>query len=279
MADQRTKLREELSHLIYEGNLLLLRLGAAEGSPAQSAAFKKVLQALDEDSEYHGSGKPAGSKRKLKTHDFGDEYQLWYSPSLKVVEHLLPDRYDEFRNLYRSERRKTLDVETYGIADYIAGISVSRLGQPLFDTAHVTLSKLKQQIAILTSAESRLDSLLANITGVLEAGLLDSELAAARDLLVSRHLRSAGIVAGVVLERHLQTVLKAHNIVLRKKPTLANLNDALRGAEVYDVPQWRRVQHLTDVRNLCGHNAEREPQAEEVEDLVNGVEKVIKLVF
>lgn len=196
-----------------------------------------------------------------------------------MVEQLLPDRYGEFRDLYRFERRKTIDVENYGIADYIAGLSITRYGERAFDPFTVAASRLEQQIAIVASAACRLDSILADITGVLEASLFDDELVAARSLLKARHLRSAGIIAGVILERHLQRVLANHSVSLRKKPTLATLNDALRAADIYDVPQWRRLQHLADIRNLCGHSGDRAPTAEEVEDLIEGVGKAIKSIF
>lgn len=74
-------------------------------------------------------------------------------------------------------------------------------------------------------------------------------------------------------------MISDHKVTFRKKAMLSNLNEALKDAGVYDVPQWRRIQHLTDVRNLCGHKAEREPKREEVEDLVNETAKIVKTLF
>jgi hypothetical protein len=48
---------------------------------------------------------------------------------------------------------------------------------------------------------------------------------------------------------------------------------------VTTVPQWRFIQHLGDIRNLCDHAKEREPTKEEIEDLVAGTEKVLKTIF
>jgi hypothetical protein len=115
--------------------------------------------------------------------------------------------------------------------------------------------------------------------GLSRRDLLDDELATARELLKAKHLRAAGIVAGVVLERHLKRLITNHGVTFRKVPQIASLNDALKAAEVYDVPQWRRIQHLADVRNLCGHDGEREPTKDEVNELISGVDKVTKTVF
>jgi len=57
------------------------------------------------------------------------------------------------------------------------------------------------------------------------------------------------------------------------------LNDALKEASVIDVPMWRLMQRLGDLRNLCGHQKEREPTKDEVFDLVEGCAKVTKSVY
>jgi hypothetical protein len=53
----------------------------------------------------------------------------------------------------------------------------------------------------------------------------------------------------------------------------------LKDGGVIDIPQWRRIQHLADVRNLCGHSKDREPAAGEVEEMIAGVTKLTKSLF
>jgi hypothetical protein len=45
----------------------------------------------------------------------------------------------------------------------------------------------------------------------------------------------------------------------KKEPTISDLNDALKGANVIDTPDWRFIQNLADLRNLCDHNKTTEP--------------------
>ena len=93
-------------------------------------------------------------------------------------------------------------------------------------------------------------------------------------------LLAAGALAGVVLERHLAEVCNNHQIpVTKKAPTIFDLNEALKAANVTDVPEWRYIQHLADIRNLCDHNRKAEPTPAQVEDLIAGVAKVIKTLF
>ena len=133
---------------------------------------------------------------------------------------------------------------------------------------------------ILKSAEKRIESSLFDIKQLVQADLFDSELGATTELLKNKFVRAAGAVAGVVLEKHLGQVCRNHNVKLSKKdPAVADLNDALKNDDVIDTPQWRAIQHLRDVRNLCDHNKKREPSSDEVTDLIAGVGKLTKTLF
>jgi hypothetical protein len=261
----REAIKAEIEQLVKTGDLLRRREIIATASPDDRKQIDTYLADNPERDEL------------LKEPNFGSEYQAWYSQALPVVEQLLPDRYAEFRALYKDERRKTLDIETFGVADYIGGYS------PTNFRSNTSLNRastcLSQQVAIVGTAKARLDSVLADIGRALYAEILDDEIDEARALLRDGHIRSAGVIAGVALEGHLKKLIKDHKVSFRKKAQLSNLNEALKDAGVYDIPQWRRIQHLTDVRNLCGHKNEREPKREEVDDLIAETAKVIKTLF
>ena len=84
----------------------------------------------------------------------------------------------------------------------------------------------------------------------------------------------------MVLEKHLAQVCENHSIAIKKKePTIGELNDALKNSGTIDVPDWRFIQRLGDLRNLCDHNKNREPKKEEIGELIDGVEKIMKTLF
>lgn len=244
-------IRSELNELVDEGIALLLSF-----SPDQLARANKERE------------KPF---RKV---DFKVGYQDWYTKALATTETLLPNRVGDFRSLYQMERRKGVDVETYGIADYLVGLSLVQ-----HKSVELVSAKFTQQLQILQSCFAKLDSALLNLRQLVHADFLDSELDEARTLAKSGFLRAAGALAGVALEKHLGLILSIRKIPLRKKePTIAELNDALKTSDVYDVPTWRFVSRLADIRNLCDHNKQREPSKDEVTELVDGVEKIAKSV-
>ena len=209
--------------------------------------------------------------------EFGTVYQGWYSRAYKVVQYLAPERLEEFTYYYLIDpKRKSFSSTTYAIQDYIRGVVPS---ESQWDPYYVVRIRIINQVQILGSLSARIDSVLQDITGHLFAELQDSELTVAAQLK-KVNLRAAGAIAGVVLERHLQRATQNHSIPIRKKsPTIADLNDPLKQAEVYSVPMWRKIQLLADIRNLCVHQKDKEPTAEEVDDLISGVNSVIKSVF
>lgn len=136
------------------------------------------------------------------------------------------------------------------------------------------------QLFILNSAVKVIDSRISDIEGVLQANLFESELEAAEELRKKKHLRAAGVLAGVTLEAHLEKVFTNHNLKTRKKsPTISDFNDGLKQAGVLDVPTWRLIQRLTDIRNLCAHPKDREPRDDEIQDIIIGTKKLIAEVF
>jgi hypothetical protein len=204
--------------------------------------------------------------RELKKKDdsqFRSIYQIWYTRALPIVQQLLPERMNEFVNLYQAWIQHFLLDDTSDL-----------------HTKRHAYNQFVQQYRILESAQTRLDDTLTNIQGLVQAEVLDNELDAATELWRAGHIRSAGTIAGVVLERHLAKVCSSRNLTSRKKnPTISDWNGILKDNNVYDIPAWRGIQRLTDIRNLCTHPKDRDPTKEEVDELISGVERITKTIF
>ena len=214
--------------------------------------------------------------------EFRSEYQIWYSEALALIKQVLPDRLEDFASYYEYPRvRKEVTSENYRIRDYLQGLQVTRGWQKEIVVDHSTaIPVFVQQLSIVDAAKTILDSALANLTSILQADLFDSEVDSARALATSGFLRAAGAVCGVVLEKHLKQVSITHAIAIRKKrPTISDYNQALKDNNVIDLAQWRRVQLLADIRNTCDHAREKEPTAEDIDDLISGTNKVLKTIF
>jgi hypothetical protein len=191
----------------------------------------------------------------------------------------LPDRATDFVGLYQKPKsRKSIQYGNYVMQDYLQGLQATYLGDVKVD-ASAAIPQFRQQLAILKAARTRFDSTLFEIRQLVQADLFDTEIAAARELLKGKFLRAAGAVGGVVLEKHLRQVCDDHAIkVVKKAPGITDLNELLKANGVIEVPQWRHISMLGDIRNLCVHNKQKEPTAEQVVDLIDGTDKVIKTI-
>ncbi len=260
MASKFELLKSDLASLVERGELLYYAMGARAG---------KLPEEVEKHLEMRGVTLPT----------FALEYDMWYSEALRVVKQVIPDRTDDFIKQYKHEKRKQVDFLSYGIADYLLGLRTTR-GDSVVADQDAAIPKMQVQLTILKSAQKRFESALFDIHEVLQADLFDSELEAARQLAKNGFYRAGGAVAGVVLEKHLGHVCGEHGLKSRKAhPSISDYDKLLKEAEVIDVPMWRFIQHLADIRNLCDHDKGREPTENDVLELAKGVEKVIKTVF
>lgn len=239
-----------------------------------------TIRALEEQDE------PDENLKKLEKgvkNSFEKEYQRWYTEAHAVVRQIIPERRQEFEDLYRGDsRRKAVNATTFTIQDWLTGVrsSTNYTGAKYFNDFAIVSMKFKTQLEVLRSANSRFETSLFDINQILQADLFDSELDAAKELLKNGFLRGAGAIAGVVLERHLAQVCTNHQLTTRKKnPSISDWNDMLKNNGVIDVPTWRFIQRLGDLRNLCDHNKDRDPTKEEVSELIDGAEKAAKTLF
>jgi hypothetical protein len=269
MTSNIDRLKKDLSNLVKLGE----HLEIAMQYECDAAAFKLIIKKQLGD-------KADGFIKDLP--DFKVEYQRWYSEAISLLKQLLPDRLADFiRHYEKPKGRKDITYENYRIEDYMQGLTVTRgYAKEKVVGASAAIPQFQQQLAMLKAAGARFESSLFEMRQLVQADLLDSELEAAEVLAKHRFVRAAGALAGVVLEKHLAQVCQDRTLPTGKKnPTISEFNETLRAAGAIDVPQWRFIQHLADIRNLCDHGRTPEPTSSQVEDLLAGVKKITKTVF
>lgn len=267
MPSNITRFEADLEALIKSGNQLEQAMIYECDRGAYKTAAKK---AVGDGAEEHIKAIPS----------FRAEYQSWYSESLVLLKQLLPGRQADFIRHYEKPRtRKSIDYENYRIEDYLQRLQVTRAGEVVVDRS-AAFPHFQQQLAIVKACKARFKSSLFEIRQLVQADLLDSEIESAEILAKHKFTRAAGAVAGVVLERHLGQVCIDHNISTGKKnPSISDFSEALKSASVIDLPQWRFIQHLADIRNLCDHSRKPEPTVDQVEDLLQGAKKITKTIY
>ena len=179
---------------------------------------------------------------------------------------------EEFLDQYRPDpRRKDLNALNYKLQDYFQGLSGRN-----FESVGRFSANFQHQITIAESIFETFDQRLANVEAVVQGDLFLHELEAAEELVSKGYRRAAGALAGVTLEAHLRKICKDREIKFTKKTlTISDYNDLLKNENFVDMPTWRLIQRLGDIRNLSTHAKDREPTKDEVVDLISGTRKLI----
>ena len=199
-------------------------------------------------------------KKKL-SEKFKLDYQDWYSSCCALLErNYNKERTSEFKSEYEK------NIKTILSTNYITQ-----------DAEYEFIDSFKHQASILNALPLYLEHRLSVIELTVASILMDDELLEAEYLLKKGFIRAAGALAGVVLERHLKMRCDKNEPKLKypKNATISQLSDILKGNNLLDIPEWRKIQYLGDIRNKCDHDKKVEPKKEEVADLISKVKEMI----
>lgn len=213
---------------------------------------------------------------------FAHAYQPWYGTAQAVIRRFLPGRLADFTALYEPvKNRREIRPDNYVIEDYLKNVVITAgFDKKVVAWPGDAIPVFQQQMNILNSAADCLENRLFDIDRLLQSELLDAELNAARELAKNKFLRSAGAICGVVLIRHFERLRIYHQLKLSKKnPTIKDYNELFKANETYAFAEWRFISYLYDLWSLCCRNKKEMPTAEEVDNLIAGVDKVIKTLF
>lgn len=200
-------------------------------------------------------------KRKMIPLEFKEEYQNYYSSCCALLEkNYNTDRTREFKEIYEKHIVPILSSK------YIAQNS----GYHLLDT-------LENQILILKALPDYVRQRAPTIEFTIAFILMEDELLEAEHLLKKGHIRAAGAISGVVLERQLKMRCDKNDpkIKYSKKASIGKLNDLLKSNNIIDQVEWRKIQYLGDIRNKCDHDHKSAPKAEDVEDMISKVKEIV----
>ena len=270
--DTKSRFAEDLDRLVERGEFLDFAI-QYECDPK---GFRKMV------SQSIGSEKVGQLLKKLPM--FKQDYQAWYSESLALIRQVLPDRLADFKSYFECTRtRKDITFHNYMIRDYLQGLQITRgasLNSEILVDGSAAIPEFRQQLSIVKAARGTLESSLLNLTTILQADLFDSEIESAKALAKAGYFRAAGAVCGVIIEKHLKQICTNHGLKSKKRnPTISDFNQLLKDEDIISVPDWRFIQHLTDIRNVCDHAKGKEPSKQEIDGLLAGTTKVLKTIF
>jgi hypothetical protein len=227
-------IRKRVSDLVADGELLLGALGEMRRFPY----------------EYHSDERATIARDSIK------HYNAWYVAANPLVKHNLPEMILGFEISYIEASNEAKKITGTYWRDHLEG----------FERTAAT------QLGILRGVVGGLESRALALRGLVAREIHESEMAVARELLRHQYLREAGVVAGVVLEGHLRHLCEKGGKPTGPKDTIKALNDRLR-KDYPDPYQASKIDWMGDIRNLCAHKGQKDPDATQVEHMMNALQE------
>ena len=200
-------------------------------------------------------------------------YQRWYTPSLALVDVLMPERRPEFESYYR--RPDGTVSPTPCISDILASPPLAgerRAGlAEIFDPAtprFIFSHLLSLQLAILGSAETVLPLGLGRLESIVTAGILDAELRSAADLLACGRRRAAAALAGAIVEQCLLALTRRQGLTLVRPLSTARLVKSMRKAGSLKGARYREALRLARLADRCRAAKGPAPSRKQVRRLI-----------
>ena len=252
------QIRDELKKLINETDIL--QLSFIDSLLDKSSLPEDVKKVIEE------------KKSTLYGIFFVEKYQEWYTKSRQLIKLFLNDRLVEFDNLYLPDsKRKEVNILNYTIFDAFRGIrSAGGRYSPI-----TAFEKLKNQVYILKSLGSLLESKLDDVKGLIEFNFYNKEIDAAQHLCDKGYLRSSGALCGVIIEEHLISLLNKSNIPITKEHCIHDYGQLLHSNDLIDLTKFKYLIYLSDIRNKCDHKKNEEPTKDEISKLISGTKEVL----
>lgn len=151
---------------------------------------------------------------------FSGLYLGWYSEASGLIRQLAPGRSAEFDRLYRPERRRRLDYETYVIEDYLLGVSLHGGFGRLDAMRAIAARRFHLQLLLLKSLQPAMRLGLEDLRRELGHELTTELMNQARQAIAADKGELAVHLSMTALRLRLKSILDRHKI---KQPRTASL--------------------------------------------------------
>ena len=208
--------------------------------------------------------------------DFQIEYETWYSLACRLVDRIMPERLYEFKLCYSNPAEK---INTYTMSSYF--LKIGNYHIPFRETIRYYADKFNKQLSILVGVVSCIDSSILDIRNQVYYEFQENEIAVAKEV-IKINPRASGIIARVVIEKHLKNISEKRSIMVKSKYTNPGLADyilTLRNEGVIQETEKKKLDYLKEIGNKCAHDKGAEPKEEEVQELINGANWCISTII
>lgn len=194
------------------------------------------------------------------------DYEIWFNSALVFIEDYLPRRTADFEGSFAD----AASLMRFDDADY----------QKEKDYRGRLNRHIHTQRNLLASIPRKIETEQNRVRKAVSDQIATDEIYQAKELWDEGHVRAAGVVTGVALERHLLTLCEVSDSVTDFSHTdgINPLAQELYETGEIDETTRSQLEHLSSIRADCAHANEEEPNRRDVQRLFNQAEEIINTV-
>lgn len=142
------------------------------------------------------------------------------------------------------------------------------------DSSHDIFQRMK---AVFMAAKEDFEGgYLNSVKNLIQAEVYDNELEQAKELLSAGYISAAAVIAGVVLETTIRNLCETHKIQSGK---LDKMNADLAKSGVYNSITQKRITAIAGIRNSAAHGKTGEFNQEDVNSMIEEVERFLSTIL
>ena len=202
---------------------------------------------------------------------FAGLYLSWYGEAAGVIRLLMPGRLDEFNRLYRQDRRRRLDHESYCIEDYLLGVSLHGGFGQLDAMRAIAARRFHLQLLLLKSLQPALLNNLGDLRHQICRESAGQILGEAWEAAESGQFDLAIKLADIAVRFHLKSLFTRHNLKLPAKDRLHDLGKVLLKENILS----RHGQ--AEMAQFGAHCRSQPGSIEDVSECLAQAEKIVAL--
>lgn len=212
-----------------------------------------------------GPGWAAPSDDLVRVHrKLQRKYETWYSSAKPLIQEYSRDRLDQYEECYEDFRSWIELDDDHARNDKEKATTLG-------------LIPFNAQRDILSAVPNRVENEKLRARKQISRKITGDELQHARELFDQEHIRAAGVIVGVALERHLLTLCEnsEQELEFEFMDGISSLAQTLNEAGEINDDDKRLLDHLSGLRNKCAHKDEEDPTKSEAERLLSEAGKFI----
>ena len=228
---------------------------------ANKTAIKKSSSIIEE----YEQTRPY-EKAKDHANKFIECYLTGFYSTSKSIKFLYQEKYQEFNSFYYNQNTtESRHPVNFKICNYLKNEKLNHTSIYYFNNEYerikIVYDNFNNQRLILKAIIDNFYSFSFNYEKETYMPFQEENIDSTQELFDNNFIRASGAICGVIIEKHLKNKLLSNtpSDLTPTTLTIDPLNKECKKNNIYTKTEFKKILHLTDIRNLCDHKTTKDP--------------------